>query len=1284
MSSPCGRPLPPRSFQPLFPQHQTVQQGLRSLVLGALLILLVLGAGQLPLHAQSPLPSANPDLSPACGLDVTLILDESGSVGQDAQTVRAGARALLTSLADTGSRVALIEFNAQARAPLGANYLAVTTGPGGTLSPGGAFDTYLNSGYNPTDATNWDGALTLAATINANHGAAELVIFFTDGNPNVYVTPEGNNLPGDAITARDEAIGAANALKGQGSHLFALGVGNVNTANLILVSGPDQYPQANLPFRQSDYTLITFDQFIPTLRTIAYNLCTPYLTLTKLVDEADGAGYQGASGWYFSSTVQVSQTGQPATAYEWLSPMPGTTSQLGQSQSAVTDQTGRAQWQWSPGTVNTPQPWASTLHLAETARTGYQFIDASCLRRTLDPLNDFVESTFTLAALPATLTYGPNDVINCTIRNARVALTVEKTVLPASLVEPGGEVTYSYTVRNSGAVDLQLLSLVDARLQNLNGQGTCHFNAPLLLTPGASYQCAVQTSLAGNAGTRFDDSVVATAMSANGQLTAGANTLVTLSDALPVALVTKTAQTTALPEPGGPVTFDVTVSNLGSAEALQLTALQDAPYGDITQPSTTILATTCAVGQNLAPAGQPNATYRCSFTANVVGNAGLYRDELTATLRDDENNTINPQAAAVVTLTDVPSSLRVTKGATPLVVPEPGGLVTFVVLVENTSAVDQVTLQQLLDSQQGLLSSGCTAQLPTTLAVGASIQCLYQTQIQGNLGDSYTNALVASGVDDDGQPVSDQDQVTIAISNVPSALLVTKQASQTTAPEPGAPITYTVTIRNSSPADPVTITEVTDSLRADVATTCRPSIPAVLAVGATMQCVYTQAVSGPVGALVVNQFTARGLDDDGQRLLAGDQEEVRIVDVPSSLQVTKSATPSTVPETGGAVTYVVTIRNSSAVDQVTLQQVSDNRFGDITATCLPALPVRLNPAAAVACTFTRTVTGDVGTPHVSSATASGIDDDGFAVSGANVAMVTFHDARPIVTISKTATPAAVLETGELVTFGFVVQNGAEAVTLLTLQDSVFGDLNGRGSCTTPQAVPANGSYQCNFVTTIAGFFGVDHQNQVVATAQDNEGNVTTATAQMTVRLLDAAPDLRVTKTDRLYRDNPSDPADYIGRISPGDTLSYTIVLHNVGNQGAINVAFDDMPDPNSQLIVGSVRSSRGTIRIGNRVGETKVVVDVGNIGVNETVTVQFRVLITEGRGVNALLNQATIINFDPALPGGASQTLSDDPDTPAPNDATITIVNIPPTNGPDEPEPESGLPKRFYLPLIER
>src|SRR5262245_4219205 len=78
-----------------------------------------------PGESQVPIP--NPDLESGCGLDVNMVLDESGSVLPVAANVKAAFRAFTGAISNTGSRMAVSEFSTVARLPIGPGYTTVTT-----------------------------------------------------------------------------------------------------------------------------------------------------------------------------------------------------------------------------------------------------------------------------------------------------------------------------------------------------------------------------------------------------------------------------------------------------------------------------------------------------------------------------------------------------------------------------------------------------------------------------------------------------------------------------------------------------------------------------------------------------------------------------------------------------------------------------------------------------------------------------------------------------------------------------------------------------------------------------------------------------------------------------------------------------------------------------------------------------------------------------------------------------------------------------------------------------
>ncbi|MFN4121857.1 MAG: VWA domain-containing protein, partial [Flavobacteriales bacterium] len=258
----------------------------------------------------------NPDLplDISCqGLRVVFILDESGSImGDDAVEVRTGALALANALNNSGAELRVIEFATSAS----------------VINLGGAsvnntfisnFNNYLNSSYlgqsyNPVSQapcngwTNWEDAL-----IKAQPLPADLIIFFTDGNPTAYNQGSSNTCgsvrtPNDgtysASTALSRAVTVANAIKTSGKHMFAVGVGSsINESNLIAVSGPDKFND-NHNIYTDDYAIGDFDIIASTLTAAVNLICGTTLEIEKFVNESSKCVGQSVT-----FTIKVKNTG---------------------------------------------------------------------------------------------------------------------------------------------------------------------------------------------------------------------------------------------------------------------------------------------------------------------------------------------------------------------------------------------------------------------------------------------------------------------------------------------------------------------------------------------------------------------------------------------------------------------------------------------------------------------------------------------------------------------------------------------------------------------------------------------------------------------------------------------------------------------------------------------------------------------------------------------------------------------------------------------------------------
>jgi uncharacterized repeat protein (TIGR01451 family) len=328
------------------------------------------------------------------------------------------------------------------------------------------------------------------------------------------------------------------------------------------------------------------------------------------------------------------------------------------------------------------------------------------------------------------------------------------------------------------------------------------------------------------------------------------------------------------------------------------------------------------------------------------------------------------------------------------------------------------------------------------------------------------------------------------------------------------------------------------------------------------------------------------------------------------------------------------------------------------------------------CSFTTTVSGNAGYTETDVATASGQDDEGDPVSDDDDATVTITDVPSSISVDKTADPTSVDEPGGPVTFTVNIDNDSavDSVTIDSLIDDIHGDLNGQGTCSVPQTIPAGGSYTCSFTATVSGNAGDSETDTATASGTDDDGNPVSDDDDATVTITSPTPtpspspspspsptpDVILdpsTKTDSLFID-----ADNNGLVNPGDTLLYQVTIWNEGALDATGVVFTDTPDPNTTLVVGSVTTSKGAVIEGNNPGDSSLGVAIGTVlgggPATETVTISFQVTINDPLppGVYQVYNQGTIESNE------APPVVTDDPDTSASNDPTGTPLGRPPVH----------------------
>ncbi|MCZ7628049.1 MAG: DUF11 domain-containing protein [Microthrixaceae bacterium] len=468
--------------------------------------------------------------------------------------------------------------------------------------------------------------------------------------------------------------------------------------------------------------------------------------------------------------------------------------------------------------------------------------------------------------------------------------------------EPGADVEFTFTVRNTSVEDVTITSLVDSVFGDLSAE--CGL-AGDVLAPGATTECKITRFVGGNAGHEHHNVVVVTGSDDEGNETTDEDDeSVDVDDVLPTVEVTKEASVSEVSEPGADVEFTFTVRNT-SVEDVTITSLVDSVFGD--------LSAECGLaGDVLAP----GATTECKITRFVGGNAGdVHHNVVVVTGSDDEGNETTDEDDESVDVDDVLPTVEVTKEASVSEVSEPGADVEFTFTVRNTS-VEDVTITSLVDSVFGDLSAECGL-AGDVLAPGATAECKITRFIAGNAGDLHENTVVVTAVDDDDNTATGDDDEAVDVTDVLPVIEVTKDDGEASVDAPGGEVTYTVKITNSS-VEPVTVTSITDVVNGgapiDVtvvadpitATTCE--LGGVIAPGETYECTFDITVEGDGSSDVFDVVTATVTDDEDNTATDTDDEQTP-VDPVADLAVEKTVSADEV-NSGDQVTYTLKVTNS--------------------------------------------------------------------------------------------------------------------------------------------------------------------------------------------------------------------------------------------------------------------------------------------------------------------------------------------------------------------------------------
>ena len=185
-------------------------------------------------------------------------------------------------------------------------------------------------------------------------------------------------------------------------------------------------------------------------------------------------------------------------------------------------------------------------------------------------------------------------------------------------------------------------------------------------------------------------------------------------------------------------------------------------------------------------------------------------------------------------------------------------------------------------------------------------------------------------------------------------------------------------------------------------------------------------------------------DSDGGTASDKDDQSVKVTDILPEVTLEKTVTPSSRPEPGGAFDFKLKITNTSNETVVITALTDDNA---LSAECLGLVGDSLAPGASTSCTYQVTHTNAGTFDNTAEVTVA--DDEQNTDSDKDSASVEVTDVAPTITVDKTADPTTLPEPGGTFTFKVKVTNTSiEKVTITSLTDDIYGNLNGKGTCAT--------------------------------------------------------------------------------------------------------------------------------------------------------------------------------------------------------------------------------------------
>jgi uncharacterized repeat protein (TIGR01451 family) len=747
--------------------------------------------------------------------------------------------------------------------------------------------------------------------------------------------------------------------------------------------------------------------------------------------------------------------------------------------------------------------------------------------------------------------------------------------LPFLATPVGGPVFYRFTVENTGDVPLLSPAITDNAVDVSScNAGWSGMTLPVAVPANDNHiVTCILGPVTATSGSHTNTASVSATFNGNPVTSPNSSATYATTGLTLAKSVTETSYTL----PGDQLHYSYLVTNSGFAPLAGPVTVSD-DKATVTCPAVTTVG-------DLDNFLDPGESVTCTATYTIVG-ADISNAAVTNTASASADGVTSNNDSKTVPLS-TSADVSITKSLDTLSPYLTGQSVSYTLTVAN-GGPSTATNIQVTDTPTNLTitnvsGSGCAA-LPCTIAslgAGANTQIFVTATI--NAAGAFDNSASATATQPDPNPSNNTDNTGNGGTAVDSADLAVVKTFVTQGPyRMGDVIQFNIAVTNNGPSTATNVVVLDHPVGLTIQSmsggNCNGAVIngnpnqnvqctiASLANGATENVSVTAHIDNP------GQFLNRGIvsaDQNDPNTADNTSDAVDVATTSADVSIVKAITTAGPYYVGETITYTLTVHNagpSPASFVVVNDTPSNMTIQTVSGANCSSFPCTMSgpPIMVIGNTRTITVTAtiDAAGAFSNTATATGNDFDPNTANNTSTAGETTSPSADLAVV-KTFVTQGPYRQGDVITFNIAVtNNGPDTATNVVVLDHPVGlTIQSMGSANCTGAV-INGNPNQNVQCTIASLASGATENVTVTAHIDNPG-------QFLNRGIVSADQI-----DPNSNNNTSDAVDVAttsadvsivkaittaGPYYVGETISYTLTVHNAGPSPASFVVVNDTP-----------------------------------------------------------------------------------------------------------------------------